>query len=116
LSFYCNAKTVYYRDILNGFFIVYYLYCKIKKDFDEYTCPKKEDKNYSTYYRCTKKNYWASYYQFHIPGHTKGYGVYKAFRKLIGKKALLIDTTDEFDNLGTLNPPTVRLTCRRFGG
>jgi len=45
-------------------------------------------------------------HQFHIPGHTKGYGVYKAFRKLIGKKALLIDTTDEFDNLGTLNPPT----------
>lgn len=45
-------------------------------------------------------------YQFHIPGHTKGHGVYRAFRKLIGKKALLIDTTDEFDNLGTLNPPT----------
>lgn len=45
-------------------------------------------------------------YQFHIPGHTKGQGVYPEFRKLIGKKALLIDTTDEFDNLGTLNPAT----------
>lgn len=45
-------------------------------------------------------------YQFHIPGHTKGQGVYPDFRKLIGKKALSIDTTDEFDNLGTLNPPT----------
>lgn len=45
-------------------------------------------------------------YQFHIPGHTKGHGVYRVFRKLIGKNALLIDTTDEFDNLGTLNPPT----------
>lgn len=45
-------------------------------------------------------------YQFHIPGHTKGHGVYPGFKKLIGKKALLIDTTDEFDNLGTLNPPT----------
>lgn len=45
-------------------------------------------------------------HQFHIPGHTKGHGVYRAFRKLIGKQALLIDTTDEFDNLGTLNPPT----------
>lgn len=45
-------------------------------------------------------------HQFHIPGHTKGQGVYAAFKKLIGKKALLIDTTDEFDNLGTLNPPT----------
>lgn len=45
-------------------------------------------------------------HQFHIPGHTKGHGVYRAFRKLIGKKALAIDTTDEFDNLGTLNPPT----------
>lgn len=45
-------------------------------------------------------------YQFHIPGHVKGQGIYKDFRKLIGKKALAIDTTDEFDNLGTLNPPT----------
>lgn len=45
-------------------------------------------------------------YQFHIPGHTKGQGVYPKFKKLIGNKALLIDTTDEFDNLGTLNPPT----------
>lgn len=45
-------------------------------------------------------------YQFHIPGHTKGQGVYPEFRKLIGKKALLLDTTDEFDNLGTLNPAT----------
>ena len=45
-------------------------------------------------------------YQFHIPGHTKGLGVYPEFRKLIGQKALSIDTTDEFDNLGTLNPPT----------
>lgn len=45
-------------------------------------------------------------HQFHIPGHTKGHGVYRAFRKLIGNKALAIDTTDEFDNLGTLNPPT----------
>jgi len=45
-------------------------------------------------------------YQFHIPGHTKGQGVYPEFRKLVGKKALLIDTTDEFDNLGTLNPAT----------
>jgi len=45
-------------------------------------------------------------YQFHIPGHTKGQGVYPKFRNLVGKKALLIDTTDEFDNLGTLNPAT----------
>lgn len=45
-------------------------------------------------------------YQFHIPGHTKGIGVYPEFRNLIGKKALLVDTTDEFDNLGTLHPAT----------
>ncbi len=45
-------------------------------------------------------------YQFHIPGHTKGQAVYPEFKKLVGKKALLVDTTDEFDNLGTLNPPT----------
>ena len=45
-------------------------------------------------------------YQFHIPGHTKGKAIFKDFRKLIGEKALNIDTTDEFDNLGTLHPAT----------
>lgn len=45
-------------------------------------------------------------YQFHIPGHTKGGGCYPEFKKLVGKKALLVDTTDEFDNLGTLHPAT----------
>lgn len=45
-------------------------------------------------------------YQFHIPGHTKGAGVLPDFKSLIGKKALSVDTTDEFDNLGTLHPAT----------
>ncbi len=45
-------------------------------------------------------------YQFHIPGHTKGRAVLKDFKKLIGEKALSVDTTDEFDNLGTLHPAT----------
>ena len=45
-------------------------------------------------------------YQFHIPGHTKGSGVLPDFKKLIGAKALNLDTTDEFDRLGTLHPAT----------
>ena len=45
-------------------------------------------------------------YQFHIPGHTKGRAIFRDFRKLIGEKALSLDTTDEFDNLGTLHPAT----------
>ena len=45
-------------------------------------------------------------YQFHIPGHTKGQAVFKDFKKLVGEKALSVDTTDEFDNLGTLHPAT----------
>jgi arginine/lysine/ornithine decarboxylase len=45
-------------------------------------------------------------YQFHIPGHTKGKAVFKDFRALVGEKALSLDTTDEFDNLGTLHPAT----------
>ena len=45
-------------------------------------------------------------YQFHIPGHTKGNGTLPDFKKLIGAKALSVDTTDEFDNLGTLHPAT----------
>lgn len=45
-------------------------------------------------------------YQFHIPGHTKGNGILPDFKKLVGKKVLEVDTTDEFDNLGTLHPAT----------
>lgn len=45
-------------------------------------------------------------FQFHIPGHTKGQSTYPEFRKLVGKKALSLDMTDEFDNLGTLHPAT----------
>lgn len=45
-------------------------------------------------------------YQFHIPGHTKGHGVYEPFKDLVGDRLLELDTTDEFDGLGTLNPPT----------
>ena len=45
-------------------------------------------------------------YQFHIPGHTRGKSVHKDFKKLVGERALAVDTTDEFDNLGTLHPAT----------
>lgn len=44
--------------------------------------------------------------QFHIPGHTAGSAVHPKFKKLIGERAMLLDTTDEFDNLGTLHPAT----------
>lgn len=44
--------------------------------------------------------------QLHIPGHTRGEAVFKNFKDLIGERALLLDTTDEFDNLGTLHPAT----------
>ena len=33
-------------------------------------------------------------YQFHIPGHTKGKAIFSDFKKLIGEKALNVDTTD----------------------
>lgn len=45
-------------------------------------------------------------YQFHIPGHTHGKGTHKKFKNLIGGKALNLDMTDEFENIGTLNPPS----------
>ncbi|MBR1616650.1 aminotransferase class V-fold PLP-dependent enzyme [bacterium] len=41
---------------------------------------------------------------FHIPGHNRGEGIYPEFRELVGDDVLQIDTTDEFDNLGTLHP------------
>lgn len=40
----------------------------------------------------------------HIPGHGKGEGVYPKFRELVGQRAIDLDTTDEFDGLGTLHP------------
>ena len=53
-----------------------------------------------------QKAYINPTYQFHIPGHTKGSGTLPEFKHLIGSRALNIDTTDEFDNLGTLHPAT----------
>ena len=50
---------------------------------------------------CEKKSY-----HFHIPGHTRGEGIYKPFRELVGEKYFQCDMTDEFDGIGTLNPPT----------
>lgn len=43
---------------------------------------------------------------FHIPGHNRGNGVHPKMIDLIGKDALSLDCTDEFDNLGTLHPST----------
>jgi len=43
---------------------------------------------------------------FHIPGHNRGLGIYPEFAELVGEDVLKIDTTDEFDNLGTLHPAT----------
>ena len=68
-----------------------------------------------------KKAYENPTYQFHIPGHTKGSGALPEFKQLIGRKALAVDTTDEFDNLGTLHPATgpikeaQELAARAFG-
>ena len=45
-------------------------------------------------------------YHFHIPGHTRGKGVYEPFKNFMGDKFFQCDMTDEFDGIGTLNPPT----------
>lgn len=58
---------------------------------------------------------------FHIPGHNRGAGVLKEFVDLIGEDVFKLDTTDEFDNLGTLHPATgaikeaMDLAARQFG-
>ena len=44
--------------------------------------------------------------QFHIPGHTRGNAILPAFKEILNQNVSLIDTTDEFDNLGTLHPAT----------
>ena len=66
----------------------------------------KYTKTHAPIIEALKKAYENPSYQFHIPGHTRGKGSLPEFRQLIGKKALSIDTTDEFDNLGTLHPAT----------
>ncbi len=66
----------------------------------------KYTKTHAPIVEALQKAYENPTYQFHIPGHTKGAGVLGEFKQLIGKKALSIDTTDEFDNLGTLHPAT----------
>jgi lysine decarboxylase len=53
-----------------------------------------------------KKYYQNPSVQFHIPGHTKGNAVFEDFKNLIGSRAVFLDTTDEFNNLGTLHPAT----------
>lgn len=45
-------------------------------------------------------------YHFHIPGHTRGKGIYEPFKNFMGNKFFQCDMTDEFDGIGTLNPPT----------
>lgn len=69
---------------------------------------EKQDKTkiYAPIVDALKKSYDNPTYQFHIPGHTKGKAIFKDFKKLTGDKVLNIDTTDEFDNLGTLHPAT----------
>lgn len=44
--------------------------------------------------------------QFHIPGHNKGGAILDEFKDLIGSRAVFLDTTDDFNNLGTLHPAT----------
>lgn len=44
--------------------------------------------------------------QFHIPGHTRGNAILPKFKEVLNQNVSLIDTTDEFDNLGTLHPAT----------
>ena len=44
--------------------------------------------------------------QFHIPGHTRGKAVFAKFANLLKTYGAGLDTTDEFDSIGTLLPET----------
>lgn len=76
------------------------------KDIKKNTEQKETVKVKAPIVEALKTAYENPTYQFHIPGHTKGKAVFKDFKKLIGDKVLNLDTTDEFDNLGTLHPAT----------
>jgi len=58
----------------------------------------------------------------HIPGHAKGNkGIHSKFIKIFGQNIINLDTTDEFDSLGTLHPAdgpiakSQELTAQIFG-
>lgn len=57
----------------------------------------------------------------HIPGHVRGNALLPGFKKLLDENAAFLDTTDEFDNLGTLHPATgpiaeaMELAAKAFG-
>ena len=59
--------------------------------------------------------------QLHIPGHVKGEGILPRFKDIVGQRTINLDTTDEFDGLGTLHPATgpvarsQELTAELFG-
>ncbi len=78
----------------------------MKKDIKSNREIKETQKIKAPIVEALKTAYEHPTYQFHIPGHTKGKAVFKDFKKLVGDKVLSIDTTDEFDNLGTLHPAT----------
>ena len=61
---------------------------------------------YAPVVNALKKYYENPSVQLHIPGHTRGEAILKDFRDLIGDRVPFLDTTDEFDNLGTLHPAT----------
>ena len=66
----------------------------------------KEDRVKAPIVEALIKAYEKKSYHFHIPGHTRGQGVYKPFKDFMGEKFFRCDMTDEFDGIGTLNPPT----------
>lgn len=79
----------------------------MEKNIKQFVATKQDKiKIYAPIVEALKKAYDNPTYQFHIPGHTKGKAIFKDFKKLTGDKVLNIDTTDEFDNLGTLHPAT----------
>lgn len=42
----------------------------------------------------------------HIPGHSRGEGILPKLEEVIGSRAIKADTTDDFDGLGQLLPPS----------
>lgn len=55
----------------------------------------------------TLENYYkASPVRMHIPGHAGGRAIHPKFQNLLGKKAVAVDTTDDFYTIGTLHPAT----------
>src|SRR5699024_7233354 len=105
---YKTCRKIFLRKNINFFVFMYIIIMKMNNGQNKNLISFKEDEliaqkgTYAPLVDAMRRYKDSPCTGFHIPGHNRGQGVYADFASLMGIDALNIDTTDEFDNLGTL--------------